>query len=119
MYSALYLSPIVPSFNITETVSFFVHLLGFEIKMNEETYAILQKDNLTLHILPAGSDIGEMEMYLEVDNIDRLWDSIKHKLVGLTFREPFTREYGMREVHILIPNTKTLLFIGQHGQTVL
>jgi len=31
---------------------------------------------------------------------------IKHKA-------PFDREYGMREVHVIIPETKTLLFIGQ------
>lgn len=28
-------------------------------------------------------------------------------------REPFDREYGMREMHIIIPETKKLMFIGQ------
>ncbi len=28
-------------------------------------------------------------------------------------RAPFDREYGMREMHVIIPETKTLLFIGQ------
>ncbi|HET7003302.1 MAG TPA: VOC family protein [Puia sp.] len=113
MYKAKYLSPMIPSFDMEKTVSFFKDLLGFNISMDVKTYVILSKDNLTIHILPAGSDIGEMEFYLEVDNIDLLWNSIKDKLNGIKFKEPFDREYGMREVHIIIPETKTLMFIGQ------
>ncbi len=28
-------------------------------------------------------------------------------------REPFNREYGMREFHIMIPYTQTLMLAGQ------
>ena len=38
---------------------------------------------------------------------------MKDKVTGLKVREPFDREYGMRELHLEIPYTKTLLFIGQ------
>jgi hypothetical protein len=55
-----------------------------------------------------------MEFYLEVDDIDSLWTSIKDKVEGLRVREPFDRDYGMREIHIEIPHTKTLLFVGQN-----
>ena len=103
----------IPSFNLKETVSFLLNLFDFNILMNEEGYAILQKDNLTVHILPAGPDIGEMEFYLEVDDIEMVWNKIKDKISGLKFKAPFDREYGMREIHIIIPYTKTLLFIGQ------
>src|SRR5579872_1995669 len=107
MYKAKYLSPMIPSFNIEKTVAFFKALLGFKISVDVKTYVILSKDNLTVHILRAGSDIGEMEFYLEVDNIDLLWNDMKDKLNGITFKEPFDREYGMREAHIIIPETKT------------
>lgn len=113
MYKAKYLSPMIPSFQMKETVRFFKDILGFSPVMETETYAVYQKNNLTIHILRAGEDIGQMEFYLEVDNIDGLWASIKEKVKGLKLREPFNREYGMREVHIEIPQTKTLLFIGQ------
>jgi hypothetical protein len=103
----------IPSFNIKETASFFINLLGFGTFMNESGYAILYKDNLTIHILNAGIDIGEMEFYLEIDDIDTLWEAIKDKLTGIQVKAPFDREYGMREMHIIIPQTKTLLFIGQ------
>jgi len=113
MYKAIYLSPMIPSFNIRETAYFFKEILGFSSIMDTENYGILQKDNLTIHILPAGKDIGQMEFYLEVDDIEELWSLIINKVKGLSIREPFNREYGMREMHIEVPQTKTLLFIGQ------
>ena len=54
-----------------------------------------------------------MEFYLVVDDIEKVWNNMKHKLEGMTVKEPFDREYGMREVHVIIPETKTLMFIGQ------
>lgn len=113
MYTAKYLSPMIPSFDIEKTVSFFTGLLEFRIARDEKTYVILYKDNVTLHILRAGPDIGEMEFYLEVDDIEKVWNNMKGRLDGIKFKEPFDREYGMREVHVIIPETKTLMFIGQ------
>ena len=113
MYKALYLSPMLPSFNIGETVLFFTDILQFKIGRDDKRYVIIYKDNLTVHILKAGKDIGQMEFYLEIDNVYALWNSIKDKLEGIKVREPFDREYGMREIHIAIPQTNSLLFIGQ------
>jgi hypothetical protein len=113
MYKAKYLSPMIPSFNITKTVSFFTDLLDFKIGRDDKTYVILYKDNSIVHILNAGPDIGEMEFYFEVDDIDKVWADMKDRLDGIKFKEPFNREYGMREAHVIIPETKTLMFIGQ------
>jgi hypothetical protein len=113
MYTAKHLSPMIPSFDIEKTVSFFMDLLDFEMVRDDKTYVILHKDNLTIHILRAGSDIGEMEFYLEVDDVGKVWSKMKDKLTGIKVKEPFNQEYGMREIHIAIPETKTLLFIGQ------
>ena len=38
---------------------------------------------------------------------------VADKVAGLKVKEPFNQPYGMREVHVEIPATKTLLFIGQ------
>jgi len=54
-----------------------------------------------------------MEFYLEVDNVDALWSKIKDRLTDLKFKEPFNQEYGMQEIHLCIPHTNALLFIGQ------
>lgn len=113
MYKAKYLSPMIPSFDIQKTVSFFTDLLDFKVGRDDKTYVILYKDNSTVHILRAGSDIGEMEFYFEVDDLEQVWNNMKDKLHGIKVKEPFDREYGMREIHIIIPETKTLMFIGQ------
>jgi len=63
--------------------------------------------------LRAGEDIGQMEFYLEVDDVDSLWDAIKDRMEGIKVRPPFDREYGMREMHIGVPQTNALVFIGQ------
>ena len=112
-YKALFLSPMIPSTDLSETVGFFKETLNFSTVMENEGYAVCQKDELTLHILRAGEAIGEMELYLEVDHVDTLWAAIKDKLTGLKYKEPFDQDYGMREIHICIPHTKALLFIGQ------
>lgn len=38
--------------------------------MDTEAYGIVAKDNLTVHILREGSDIGQMEFYLGVMDVD-------------------------------------------------
>ncbi len=112
MYKALHLSPMIPSYNLPETAAFFTDIMEFSFYRNEPGYAVLLKNDLMIHILPAGTDIGEMEFYLQVDNVDAVWDEIKDKLKGIKVREPFDRDYGMREIHIIVPQTKTLLFVG-------
>jgi len=103
----------IPSFNIKKTVSFFTDLLEFKIRRDDITYVVLQKDNVMVHILRAGDDIGEMEFYVEVNDIEKVWATMKDKATGMKVKEPFDQEYGMREVHVIIPETKTLMFIGQ------
>ncbi len=113
MYKALNLSPMIPSYDVRATRLFFETLFGFTDVRDEGGYVIMQKDTCMIHILNAGEEIGEMEFYLSVDDIDELWDSIKDKLPGVKLKPPFDREYGMREFHIIIPHTKTLMFVGQ------
>jgi len=117
MYKAKYLSPMIPSYDIEKTANFFKDVLFFLPVMETETYSIYQKDNFCIHILRAGQDIGQMEFYLEVDDIDNLWEAIKDRVNGLKVKEPFNQEYGMREIHIGVPQTNTLLFIGQELPT--
>jgi len=124
MYKALYISPMIPSFDFEVTGKFFEEVMGFTKVYSSEIYLIFEKDNLTIHILRAGENIGEMEFYLEVDNIDEVWNGevdnidevwngIKDKLENVKHKEPHNREYKMREAHIIIPATKCLMFIGQ------
>jgi hypothetical protein len=56
--------------------------------------------------------LGELEFYLEVDDIDTLWDSVRNRLDDIKVKPPFDRDYGMREFHVVIPHN-TLMFVGQ------
>lgn len=103
----------IPSYDFDVTGNFFEGVMGFKLVYKSEIYMIYEKDNLTVHILRAGEDIGEMEFYIEVDNVDSFWGGVKDKVSDLKFREPFDREYKMREAHIIIPATKCLMFVGQ------
>ncbi len=113
MYKALHCSPMIPSFKQGDTRHFFKELLGFSAAIETDAYAVYTKENASVHILPAGEGIGQMECYLEIDNMDDCWNRIKDHMTGLKVKSPFNREYGMREIHIEIPGTNTLLFIGQ------
>ena len=113
MYTAIHLSPMIPSDHIEQTARFFQDLFHFSVVRAETNYIILSKDNLSIHILKAGKDIGEMEFYLEIEGLEDLWQEIKNKLSGIKIKAPFDREYGMREFHLIVPHTKTLLFVGQ------
>lgn len=112
MYRALYFSPMVPSYNVAETVCWFIDALGFEPVLSTAGYAVLLRDDKTVHIQNAGPDIGEMACYLEVNDLDEVWSLMQGHLDGLRVREPFNQDYGMRELHVEVPHTKTLLFIG-------
>jgi hypothetical protein len=112
MYKTLYLSPMIPSYNVSATCRFFVDLFGFSVLMDGE-YTIVKKDAHLIHLLRAGEDIGEMEFYMEVDDLDGLWHSIRDRLPDIQVKPPFNREYGMREFHLVIPHTKALMFVGQ------
>ena len=113
MCKALYLSPMIPSYNLVETTRFFMDIFSFSMVRDENNYKILSKDTLSIHLINAGTAIGEMEFYLEVDDVENLWETVKDKLTEIKVRPPFDREYGMREFHVIIPHTKTLLLVGQ------
>jgi len=113
MYKVVHLSPMIPSYDVSKTVAFFINLLAFRVIRDDGAYVILARGEHRVHILKAGDNIGEMEFYLEVDDVESVWDGIKSHLQDLEFRAPFNREYGMREIHVVIPETRALLFIGQ------
>jgi len=112
MYQADYFSPMIPSYNVAATVSWFIEALGFEAVLNTDGDAVVHKDDKTVHIQNAGPDIGEMACYLEVNDLDAVWSLMQGHLDGLRVRVPFNQDYGMRELHVEVPHTNTLLFIG-------
>ena len=51
MYKAIHLSPMIPSFEVRETINFFTEdIFAILYRRDEGTYVILAKDNTTIHI---------------------------------------------------------------------
>ena len=105
-------SPMIPSENLDLSMAFFTDLLGFEVRMDGE-YGIVEKDGFAVHLSPAEDEPPQMSCYLEVDDLDTVWAKLEPQSDLLEMRPPFNRPYGMREVHVIVPATAALLFIGQ------
>lgn len=75
-------------------------------------YGIVRTANTELHIQYTSDTPNEMSVYLLVENADDAWGNIKD-IKGLKAKAPFDQDYGMREVHVILPHTNTLLFIGE------
>lgn len=104
--------PHIPSEDMDKTINFMVDILGFESARRSDSYCELTMGNHVLGVLSSDGEPNQQSIYLRVKDIDVLWDDIKDKLDDGHQQRPFDRDYGMREVHLIIPGTATLLFIG-------
>lgn len=113
MHQFKQISPMIPSEDVVHTRDFLKSTMAFSLVMDDPSYVILEKDNQSVHLCPTGKDYGESSFYILVENIESLWDSIKDKLSNLSVRPLFTQPYGMKEFHIILPATKTLMLVGE------
>jgi hypothetical protein len=102
----------IPSEDMDKTINFMVNVLDFESARQSDSYCELTMGNHALGVLSSDGEPNQQSIYLRVKNIDALWEKIKDKLDSEHPQRPFDREYGMREIHLIIPGTATLLFLG-------
>lgn len=76
-------------------------------------YAIVRTADTELHLQTSQGEPNQMSLYLLVESADAFWDALKEKKGELKVKPPFDQEYGMREVHLILPHTNTLVFIGE------
>jgi predicted enzyme related to lactoylglutathione lyase len=105
--------PHIPSKDIDATVEFLTGLFDFEIRKHSASYTELILGQNLLGVLEAHGEPDQQSIYLRVSDVDGLWSRIQPNLSQIKFKAPFNQGYGMREIHIIIPHTNTLLFIGQ------
>ncbi|ADE53307.1 hypothetical protein Caka_0281 [Coraliomargarita akajimensis DSM 45221] len=103
----------VPSRDVAETTAFFTEILKFKVILNSADYCIVGHGEFEIHIQTAEATVGQMSFYMEVDDLDQVWSLIQEVKTDLKLRPPFEQAYGMREIHLQVPATKALLFIGQ------
>jgi len=102
----------IPSESMDKTINFMVDILGFEAARRSDAYCELTMGNHVLGVLSSDGEPNQQSIYLRVKDIDILWNEIQDKLDDEHQQWPFDRDYGLREVHLIIPGTATLLFIG-------
>ena len=116
MYHARYLSPILPSSDVPATRDFLTDVLRFGVLRDSAEYCVLKKDECTLHVQAdreTGAVEKEVACYLQVDDLDAVWKLLEPHSADLTIKGPFERSYGMNEIHIYVPHTPVLMFIGE------
>ena len=104
----------IPSRMPEVTKRFFLEVLGFNTKFEHGSYIELEKEGLLLGIQQSEGEPNQQSIYVRMEGIDYFWTSQKVNLSKYDAREPFVQEYGMKEIHVIAPETNTLLFIGEN-----
>jgi uncharacterized glyoxalase superfamily protein PhnB len=112
-----------PTFHVTDmrrALSFYEASLGFRcaFKLEDELhpeipYAIVERDNLELHLQLRPSAAGTSSCYIIVDDADAIWAEVQKAGVRVT-RAIEDSSYGMRDFTVADPDGNNLGF----GQTI-
>lgn len=119
------LSPILWTKNLDETISFYKNVLGFKAASNFPNFVYLSRGDVgIMFVLPeaepedckASEDkegffsrpILTGSIYIYLDNVDELWEAVKHKATIASKLE--NREYLMRDFSILDNNGYEIVF---------
>jgi predicted enzyme related to lactoylglutathione lyase len=112
------ISPMLAVAYMDQTLDFYTNLLGFAVTMKSPEYSIVERDGATIHFMPAADESvmravrGHTEIYIEVDDIQALWEHVDTHRGSHKVRDLFDQPYGMTEFHIGDPND-CLVFVGQ------
>ena len=104
--------------DMDQTLDFYTRLLGFSVTMKSPEYSIVERDGATIHFMAAADKSvmqavrGHTEIYIEVDDIQALWEHVDTHRGTHKIRNLFDQPYGMTEFHIGDPND-CLVFVGQ------
>jgi len=105
--------PHIPTTDMKVTQKFFVSYFEFHAVVETEYFVELNNNNFTLGLLKADSKLNEQSIYIQVCDIEKLWKSLKSSILNLKHKGLFTQQYGMKEFHVIIPKTETLLIVGE------
>jgi catechol 2,3-dioxygenase-like lactoylglutathione lyase family enzyme len=112
------ISPMLAVADMEETLAFYEEVLGFKPIMKSSAYSIVERNGQTIHFQKAASEDvmncvrGHTEIYLDVSDIQPLWEHVKTFKNRYRIKDLFDRTYGMTEFHISDPND-CLIFVGE------
>lgn len=114
----LSVAPMLNVADIIAEVTFFRDVLGFTDLLGEPGYAVMHRDGTEIHIAENHDEEvlshvkGRMQIYVQTDDIDALWERAQPFSETYRMRALFEREYGMTEFHIHTPGG-ILVFVGE------
>ncbi len=117
------ITPFVLASDLERQIAFYRDRLGFELTFHAENYAFLRRDDVAIRLIECppredGKALGdEHSFYIDVDEIDDLYDSLASGLADLPqgrVRAPFDQPYGQREFHVL-DEDGALVFFGERS----
>lgn len=117
-YTLKRVSPMLAVEDMQVTLDFYTSLLGFTVTLQTPEYSVIERDGMSIHFMLAADESvlqcvrGHAEIYLEVDDIQPLWQHVKANHGKYKLRDLFDRPYGMTEFHLGDPND-CLVFVGQ------
>lgn len=112
---------VAPMLNVADNiaeVTFFRDVLGFTDLMGEGGYSVMHRDGTEIHIAENHDEEvlshvnGRMQIYVQTDDIDALWEHAQAFSETYRTRTLFEREYGMTEFHMQTPGG-ILVFVAE------
>ena|SRR6218665_1174833 len=115
-----FLRPILYTMDIKETIAFYTNILGFELMNYKEEWqwASLKKDQVEIMLgamnehIPLKAPAFSGSLYINVSNVDELWEQLKEKVKICYEIENF--DWQMREFAIYDING----YVVQFGQSI-
>lgn len=102
--------------NLDGALAFYCGLLGFICTFRMDNYAFVHhRPGGALRLIEVADDheIGEQMIYVDCDDVDAVYASLKQNLDVLPqdrVRPPFDQPYAMREFHVHDPDSCLLLY---------
>lgn len=112
------ISPILFVKDMGVTSAFYKEILGFRFTLETPAYFILERDGQEIHLSLASTvhtrniRQGPTEFYVEVTNVQELWDRVKELKDHYKITDLFNRDFRMTEFHIEDPDG-CLVLIGE------
>ena len=107
-----FLSPILQTKNIEQTISFYESVLGFKKKTQLPNFVSLTRDHVEIMFIQPAEEPKELKLtgdiYIFTEKVDELWDFLKEKTKRKT--SIADRVYLMRDFSILDNNGYELVF---------
>jgi catechol 2,3-dioxygenase-like lactoylglutathione lyase family enzyme len=126
MSNFIQVTPFMVVEDIERALTFFTHILGFEVFFRYPDYAYVRRETVGFRIReqkgPEGAPPGNRRFayYIDVRDVDQLYAELKPKLDTLPPSDvhgPMDKPYHQRELLVLAPDGNLLAFGQAIGES--